>query len=105
MQPDQRGRGAAPSRKAAFRSADRMAELNARGQPIAPHGKLTSAAIDLDRYPTLPLMRRAYELRASLTAYDATLVALAEILDCELVTADRPLADAPGPRWVIRVLS
>jgi predicted nucleic acid-binding protein len=42
--------------------------------------------------------------QASLT-YDATLVALAVILDCELVTADRRLADAPGPRWVIRVLS
>lgn len=62
------------------------------------------AAIDLDRYPTLPLMRRAYELRANLTAYDSTYVALAEILGCELLTGDQRLANAPGPQCVIRVL-
>jgi Predicted nucleic acid-binding protein, contains PIN domain len=61
-------------------------------------------AIDLDRYPTLPLMRRAYELRANVTAYDATYVALAEILGCELVTGDQRLANAPGPQCVVRVL-
>ncbi len=42
-------------------------------------------AIGLDRYPTLPLMRRSYQLRANLTPYDATYVALAEILDCDLL--------------------
>ena len=61
-------------------------------------------AIDLDRYPTLPLMRRAYQLRANVTAYDATYIALAEILGCELLTGDRRLAGAPGPHCVIRVL-
>ncbi|MEX1006871.1 MAG: type II toxin-antitoxin system VapC family toxin [Acidimicrobiia bacterium] len=61
-------------------------------------------AIDVERYPTLPLMRRAYELRSNVTAYDATYVALAEILDCELLTADHRLANAPGPRCAIRVL-
>ena len=62
-------------------------------------------AIDLDRYPTLRLMRRAYELRANVTAYDATYVALAEALDCELLTGDRRLANAPGSRCPIRVLT
>ncbi len=61
-------------------------------------------ALDLDRYPALPLMRRAYELRANVTAYDATYVALAEVLGCELLTADQRLADAPGPRCVLRLL-
>lgn len=61
-------------------------------------------AIGLDRYPTLRLMRRAYELRANITAYDAAYVALAEVLGCELVTADCRLANAPGPRCAIRVL-
>jgi predicted nucleic acid-binding protein len=60
--------------------------------------------IGLDRYPTLGLMRRAYELRANVTAYDAAYVALAEILGCELVTGDGRLANAPGPRCTIRVL-
>lgn len=52
--------------------------------------------LDLARFPTLPLMRRAYELRANVTSYDATYVALAEQLGCTLVTADARLASAPG---------
>ena len=61
-------------------------------------------AIGLERYPALPLMRRSYDLRANVTAYDATYIALAELLDCELLTGDRRLARAHGPRCVIRVL-
>ena len=60
--------------------------------------------LDLDRYPVLRFMRRAYELRANVTAYDSAYVALAEELGCELLTADRRLASAPGPRCAIRVL-
>ena len=59
--------------------------------------------IDLDRYPALRFMRRAWELRANVTAYDAAYVALAEILNCELWTADQRLANAPGPKCAIRV--
>lgn len=61
-------------------------------------------SIDLDRYPALPLMRRAYQLRANVTAYDASYIALAELLGCELLTADRRLATASGPRCPVRVL-
>jgi predicted nucleic acid-binding protein len=60
--------------------------------------------LDFERVPALRLMRRAYELRANVTAYDATYVALAEALDCELLTADQRLARASGPRCAIRVL-
>jgi predicted nucleic acid-binding protein len=60
--------------------------------------------LDLDRYPVLKFMRRAYELRANVTAYDSAYVALAEELGCELLTADRRLASASGPRCAIRVL-
>lgn len=60
--------------------------------------------ISIDRYPTLPLMRRAFDLRATVTAYDAAYVALAEALDCELLTGDARLAKAPGPKCVIRLL-
>ena len=63
------------------------------------------AASGVDRYPVLPFMRRAYEPRANVTAYDATYVALAETLGCELWTGDRRLANADGPACVIRVLS
>ena len=61
-------------------------------------------AIEMERYPALPLMRRSYDLRANVTSYDATYIALAEVLDCELLTGDRRLARAPGPRCVIRLL-
>jgi predicted nucleic acid-binding protein len=60
--------------------------------------------LSLDRYPTLPFMRRAYDLRANVTAYDAAYVGLAEGLGCELLTADRRLAGAPGLMCVVRVL-
>ena len=61
--------------------------------------------LDLNRFPTLRFMRRAWELRANVTPYDATYVALAEVLGCELWTADRRLDQAPGPACPIRVLS
>lgn len=61
--------------------------------------------ISLTRFPTLPLMRRAYELRANVTAYDAAYVALAEQLDCVLVTADARLAKAPGVRCLVDLVT
>ncbi len=60
--------------------------------------------LDIDRYPALRFMRRAYELRANVTVYDSAYVALAEALSCELLTADQRLANASGPRCIIRVL-
>ena len=49
-------------------------------------------------------MDRAWELRANATVYDAVYVALAELLDAPLVTADGKLANAPGIRCRIEVL-
>ena len=60
--------------------------------------------LEIDRYPARRFMRRAYELRANVTVYDAAYVALAETLGCELLTADQRLANASGPRCTIRVL-
>jgi predicted nucleic acid-binding protein len=62
------------------------------------------AMLPADRYPALPFMPRAYELRANVSAYDATYVALAEHLACSLLTADARLAAAPGPRCAITLL-
>ena len=50
------------------------------------------------RYPTGPLMARAYELRGNVSPYDAAYVGLAEVLGCALLTADARLAAAPGLR-------
>ena len=62
-------------------------------------------ALPLDRFPVAPLMIRAYELRASVTAYDSSYIALAEGLSCVLVTADSRLARAPGIRCTVEVLT
>ncbi len=58
----------------------------------------------LTRYPTLPLMRRAFELRSNVTAYDAAYVALAERLSCALITSDQRLAAAPMVTCPVEVL-
>ena len=65
-----------------------------------------AAREDLDdlsiiRYPHLPLGDRVWALRDTLTAYDATFVALAERLDAPLVTCDGRLARSGGHSAVI----
>lgn len=60
--------------------------------------------LPIARFPVAPLMIRAYELRANVTAYDASYIALAEGLDCLLVTADARLARAAGIRCTVEVL-
>ena len=49
-------------------------------------------------------MERCWELRDNVTVYDAVYVALAELLDAPLVTADGKLAKAPGIRCRVEVL-
>jgi predicted nucleic acid-binding protein len=62
------------------------------------------ARLGLRRLAVVGLLARIWELRDDLTAYDATYVALAEALACELVTADARLAQAPGPMCAITVV-
>ena len=54
--------------------------------------------LPLRRVPHRPLLARCWELRQNVTVYDAAYVALAELLDVVLLTADVRLANAPGPR-------
>ena len=54
-------------------------------------------AMPIQRAPHRYLLRRCWELRDNLTAYDAAYVALAELLGATLLTADERLARAPGP--------
>jgi predicted nucleic acid-binding protein len=53
-------------------------------------------ALDLQRHAHEPLLDRVWELRENFSAYDATYIALAEVLDTILLTCDGPLARAPG---------
>jgi predicted nucleic acid-binding protein len=52
--------------------------------------------LPLNRYPHDFLIPRVWELRATLTAYDAIYVALAELLDAPLLTCDGRIASARG---------
>jgi predicted nucleic acid-binding protein len=61
-------------------------------------------ALPVQRAPHRPLLRRCWQLRDNLTIYDAAYVALAEALEVDLLTADRRLAKAPGPRCRIELL-
>ena len=62
------------------------------------------ADLPIERYPHDVLLPRVWELRENLTAYDAVYVALAEVLDATLVTADRRLAVSPGHLATIEVV-
>jgi predicted nucleic acid-binding protein len=61
-------------------------------------------ALDMVRLPARPLLERVVELRNTVSAYDAVYVALAELLDATLLTADRRLAAAAGVRCHVEVL-
>jgi predicted nucleic acid-binding protein len=50
----------------------------------------------LTRYPHDFLIPRIWELRTTLTAYDAAYVALAELLGAPLLTCDSKIASASG---------
>lgn len=60
--------------------------------------------LGMTRYPVLPLLERMWQLRENVSAYDAAYVALAEHLDCALLTADKRLARAPMIRCPVTVI-
>lgn len=57
-----------------------------------------------ERFGHQPLLGRLWELRATVRAWDAAYVALAEALGATLLTLDARLASAPGPRCRIDVV-
>lgn len=59
----------------------------------------------VDRHAHEPFLDRVLDLRDTVSAYDAVYVALAELLDTPLVTADRRLARAPGIRCPVVLLA
>lgn len=60
------------------------------------HQQLRELPVDWWGYSALA--DRTWSLRHNVTTYDASHVALAEMLDAPLVTLDRRLARAPGIR-------
>lgn len=63
------------------------------------------AGFPLQRMPLSPLLGRMWDLRDNITPDDAAYIALAERLDCPLVTCDTKLARASGPHCTVDVIA
>jgi predicted nucleic acid-binding protein len=85
----------------AWRRLVAAGELDERRAGLAI-ADLQGLRVDRVRHGTL--LDRCWELRGNVTVYDAAYVALAELLEVTLVTADGKLAKAPGSRCPIEVL-
>lgn len=62
------------------------------------------AGLPMERYPHEILLPRIWALKHSLSAYDASYVALAEALDAPLLTHDHRLRNAHGHRARIELV-
>ena len=71
----------------------------------ADHAIQDLLALPIRVFPTAPLLGRAWELRDNVSAYGACYIALAEVLDAPLVTGDQRLANAPGTRCAVEVIT
>lgn len=85
----------------AWRRLVAAGELDERRARLAL-ADLQEMRVDRVRHGTL--LDRCWELRKNFAVYDAAYLALAELLEVTLVTADGKLAKAPGPRCPIEVL-
>ncbi len=79
-------------------NALRRAQMRGRiSQDVAASAYADLLQTPLELYPFRPFADRVWELRETVTAYDAWYVALAEALGTPLATLDKRLANAPGP--------
>lgn len=85
----------------ALRRLEHHGDLDA---PRSAQARDALLLLPIARYPSLPLLGRVWELRADLTTWDATYVALAEALRMKLVTADRRLAAAARTHTAVDVV-
>ena len=78
-----------------------------RGELDEPSGweiLYTFRWLGITRHRTFSMLDRVWELRDNLTANDAAYVALAEALQCPLVTGDAQISRAPGLRCPVTIL-
>lgn len=85
-----------------LRRAARVGDISDDLASLA-HADLLALPVEL--FPYEPLAGRVWELRATVTAYDAWYVALAEILNARLATLDLKLSRATGPRCAFAIPS
>lgn len=82
-----------------------LSRTNPTLRAAVPEALRHLAGFPVRRMPLAPLLPRMWELRDNLTAYDAAYVVLAERLDGTLITCDRKLAAASGPRCCFDLLT
>lgn len=58
---------------------------------LADEARADFAELRIERHPGATTTERAWQLRKNHTAYDAAYIALAELLDCPLLTGDAKL--------------
>lgn len=78
-----------------LRRLERTGQIS-RLEAETAHGDLLQ--LDVELFPFAPFAERIWALRGNLTSYDAWYVAVAEALACPLVTLDRKLSRATGPK-------
>lgn len=66
--------------------------------PQADAGYDDLMQLEIELLPFAPFADRIWELRATVTSYDAWYVSVAEAMGCPLATLDGRLAKAPGPK-------
>jgi predicted nucleic acid-binding protein len=71
-----------------------LAGIASADQTAQAHADLLDLAIEA--WPYQLLAARVWELRRNLSSYDASYVALAELIGTSLVTLDRRIGGAPG---------
>lgn len=74
----------------------RLASLKAIPERTAREAIADLQDLDIDRHAHEPLLERIWELRGNVSAYDATYLALTEVLGATLLTCDRRLAKSAG---------
>lgn len=72
--------------------------------PSAEASAIDAFLMPVLRYDHRPLVARSWELRHNLSIYDASYVALAEMLKVPLVTADSAFAETPGINCEVQLL-
>lgn len=82
----------------------RLAAAGQMDERRAAFARADLQALPIRRVDHSPLVERCWDLRTTMTSYDAAYIALAELIDVPLLTADAKLAASPGPTCQIELL-
>ncbi len=94
------GRFLAAPELALFEAANILRRMHLAGELTGAEASLAHAdllTLPLQLWPYVALAERAWALQQNLTVYDASYVALAELLDAPLATLDERLSRSTGP--------